>query len=217
MIVTSASLVEFEREALMAQLDQADVFAFFYDAQTRPDAGPRGTPRVRDIKDYLEKNWRRSVPFIDIKDHFPEIYEIPPEAIGALNRWVIEQAGRARAMRVTSRAGTDLTIGLARAKQWTDVNGVSSPDLIPGEVATASPEIEGLPAVSLAAPAMGSDEDRLVKTQWVLVSIVEGTTASPPVEGTEITLEFPADGTAGGRTSCNVYGLGTRSRATCSR
>ncbi|UQA55344.1 META domain-containing protein [Polyangium aurulentum] len=61
-----------------------------------------------------------------------------------------------------------------------------------------------LPVVSLAAPAMARDENRLANTQWVLVAIVEGDEASLPVEGTEVTLEFRNDGIAAGR-ACNLY------------
>jgi hypothetical protein len=142
--VTVVGVEELGRDALIARLDEADLFAFFYDSHTRPDADPRGAPHVRDIKDYLKDHWKRSVLFIDIKDHFPEIYATPPSTIAGLNRWVIEEAGRARTMRVTSRAGTELTVDLSRAKPWTDIDGVSCPDLIPGEVATASPGIDGV-------------------------------------------------------------------------
>ena len=61
-----------------------------------------------------------------------------------------------------------------------------------------------LPVVSIAAPAMARDENRLANTQWVLVAIVEGETTSLPVEGTEVTLEFGRDDTAGGK-ACNYY------------
>ncbi|WP_437623812.1 META domain-containing protein [Sorangium sp. So ce1151] len=60
-------------------------------------------------------------------------------------------------------------------------------------------------AISLAGSSAASEENRLANTQWVLVSIVEGNTASPPVEGTEVTLEFGGDNTAGGKASCNSY------------
>jgi len=62
-------------------------------------------------------------------------------------------------------------------------------------------------AVPLHAAAAPSDDGSLLEaTQWVLVAFVEEGVKTRPVEGTEITLAFPADDpSAYGSGGCNRY------------
>jgi heat shock protein HslJ len=53
-------------------------------------------------------------------------------------------------------------------------------------------------------PAGGADT--LVNTRWTVVSIAEAGTASSPVAGSMVTLEFSSETQAGGNGGCNMYG-----------
>jgi uncharacterized protein (TIGR02246 family) len=66
----------------------------------------------------------------------------------------------------------------------------------------------GLLAAQTPAPARAespSGENRLANTQWRLASFGRSGSESPAVEGTSVTLEFGADGRAGGSGGCNSY------------
>jgi heat shock protein HslJ len=60
------------------------------------------------------------------------------------------------------------------------------------------------PTVEPTGPS--SDENSLANTQWTLVSFGIADAENPIVEGSAITLEFKADGQAGGSGGCNSYG-----------
>jgi heat shock protein HslJ len=49
-------------------------------------------------------------------------------------------------------------------------------------------------------------EGNLANSQWKLVSFGESGSETPVVEGSSITLEFEAEGQAGGSGGCNSYG-----------
>jgi heat shock protein HslJ len=54
------------------------------------------------------------------------------------------------------------------------------------------------------APAGG--ETKLANTKWRLVSFVEDGAETEALEGGDVTLEFRAEGRAGGSSGCNSYG-----------
>lgn len=57
-----------------------------------------------------------------------------------------------------------------------------------------------------APPAPSSGDNSLTNTRWLLVSFGAPGAESQVVEGTSVTLEFGADGQAGGSGGCNSYG-----------
>ena len=68
---------------------------------------------------------------------------------------------------------------------------------------SAAAEVTTPPAKSTAP---SSAENNLANTQWVLVSFGAPDAETPIVEASTITLEFGADGQAGGSGGCNSYG-----------
>jgi heat shock protein HslJ len=70
----------------------------------------------------------------------------------------------------------------------------------------AGPPATGTPGAAEEAPVTGESGATLEKSKWRLTFLGAPDAETPVVENSTITLEFSADGKAGGTAGCNTYG-----------
>jgi len=61
-------------------------------------------------------------------------------------------------------------------------------------------------ALSAAGWVAADDANAVSSTKWKLAAIGDAAAPTPAVDGTEVTLEFGADGRVSGSSGCNSYG-----------
>lgn len=96
-----------------------------------------------------------------------------------------------------------LTIGLAACQPLQPIEPATPP-----VEATAEPTAPSDSETDSDTEPDGAEAADLVGTAWTLASINATGTETPVASGSTVTLEFGADGRAGGDGGCNTYGGG---------
>ena len=121
------------------QIDSSDLFLIFKDTSKNGNLNFD----FHAIKDMLELNWRKSAMIVDSVKYLHEIYAADPKKMIRFNNIFIENAEKSNFIYYSDTNGSKLSIQINKNKKWTNIDGVSMPDIIPGEVATASQNIDG--------------------------------------------------------------------------
>ncbi|ODN43188.1 M29 family metallopeptidase [Piscirickettsia litoralis] len=142
---TPYNLEKEKKERLMHAIDEeCDLFLLFYDSSTLKNPTPHGPEYIYAINPVIKKNWKKSVLFKDYGQFFNEAFMIDPERIANINNKLIQIAHASTQLKFTDNNGSHLTAKLSAAEQkWTNINGIGNLDIVPGEIATHSDEING--------------------------------------------------------------------------
>ena len=73
----------------------------------------------------------------------------------------------------------------------------------PGSTLSPATDITSIPTTTSAIPVTGTE---LANTEWTLISFEEAGAETPPIPGSNTTLNFQANGEAGGSGGCNTFG-----------
>jgi leucyl aminopeptidase (aminopeptidase T) len=145
----AASNVDFA--VLAPTLERFDVVAYL----ERPGGRASDVPRTTHVRELLK--WLKATPtpaarafrvFDTSRELLEECFRVPRAELQRLNDAIIARAWRASEVRVTSEAGTDLTIRLDRRYEWTNSCSVfpgRRPGIVPpSEVSTFTERIDGV-------------------------------------------------------------------------
>ena len=91
----------------------------------------------------MKEHWKKSIIFKDYLDKFYEAFSIPPQRIQKINESLIVRAKSCSKIVAKDQSGTNISFGIHESQKWTNINGKGNQDLIPGEIATHSENING--------------------------------------------------------------------------
>jgi aminopeptidase len=128
------SAKEFER-----MIQESDLFHLFFDTElSRSSLKP---PAVEACDTLLARSWRKSCVFKNYGDYFSDAFGTDPRTIASINSAMIEIANASKLMIYQDEFGSKLEIDIA-GKAWTNLDGLSGIDILPGEIATLG-EVNG--------------------------------------------------------------------------
>jgi hypothetical protein len=123
---------------------EADRVLFFYDHFTRQNLQPGFSKEMQAYSQHFSKDPLKVIFINDMYEQFPDIYSVNPQRIKSLNKSLISLAEKSKILTITDNIGTNVTVDLAKANPWTSIDGTTYGEIIPGEIASYSPGINGV-------------------------------------------------------------------------
>ncbi|ATP28728.1 leucyl aminopeptidase [Chromobacterium violaceum] len=130
-------------DALTAAIEQCDVFIFLYRSSTLPSVDPRGPAFLLPIKHAMQSHWKKSILFKDYGTYFYEAFSEPRARMAERNRRLIALAEQAGYVAFEQEGGGWLRGSIRPDQSWTSIDGDGNVDLVPGEIATSLPDLQG--------------------------------------------------------------------------
>lgn len=123
---------------------RADRVLFFYDHFTRQNLQPGFSKEMQPYSQYFAKDPLKVIFINDMYEQFLDIYSVNPLRIKSLNESLINLAKKSKILTITDNIGSNITVDLVNANPWTSIDGTTFGEIIPGEIASYSPGINGV-------------------------------------------------------------------------
>ncbi len=122
---------------------QCDRALFFYDHFTRKDLQPGYSEEMKPYARYFSEDPLKVIFINDMLEQFNQVFSIKPKRIQELNNKLIDLAKQSKNLEITDNIGTLVNVDLRVVTHWSSIDGTTFGEIIPGEIASYSPEFNG--------------------------------------------------------------------------